>query len=162
METTTEETPKERDEREYGEFLEEIRVALPGVGVLFAFLLTVPFTERFDHLRGDLKAAYFAALLCVAVACALMLAPTAYHRIRFNAGDKAWITRIGTRFMLAAMLALAAGVSVTLFVVTSLMFARAVAVAVGAVSGVLLLGLWYGVPLARRGLSRGAPDDVRG
>jgi len=157
METPTPETTKERDEREYGEFLQEIRVALPGVEVLFAFLLTVPFTERFDHLRGDLKTAYFAALLCVAVACALLLAPTAYHRIRFNAGDKAWITRIGTRFLLVALLAIAAGVSMTLFVVTSLIFSRAVAIAVGAVSGVALLALWYGVPLARRG--RGTSEE---
>jgi hypothetical protein len=158
---TTQETPKERDEREYSELLEEIRVALPGVEVLFAFLLTVPFTERFDHLRGDLKVAYFVALLCVAAACALLMAPTAYHRIRFNEGDKAWITRVGTVFALAALFALAAGVSVTLFVVTSLIFARAVAIAVGAASGVLLLALWYGVPLARKGSSRVADPQVR-
>ncbi len=139
----------ERTRQEYGELLEEIRVALPGVEVLFAFLLTVPFTERFDHLPADLKIAYFVALLFVAVACALLLAPTAHHRMRFHQGDKAWITRLGTTFALAAMLFLAAGVSTTLFVVSALIFSRAAAIAVGATSAAALLSLWYAIPWLR-------------
>lgn len=139
----------ERTRQEYGELLEEIRVALPGVEVLFAFLLTAPFTERFEQMRADLKVAYFVALLFVAVACALLMAPTAHHRMRFHHGDKAWITRLGTTFALAAMLFLAVGVSVTLFVVSALIFSRAAAVAVGATSAVALLTLWYVIPWLR-------------
>lgn len=144
------ESPKERVDREYGELLEEIRVALPGVEVIFAFLLTVPFSERFSHLTEVQKEAYFVALLAVAVACGLLLAPTAYHRLRFRANDKEWITRRGSVMALIAMLLIALGVSVTLFVVTDLTFGRTPALAVGISFGVLLLGLWYGVPLARR------------
>ncbi len=148
------ETEKERTDREYSELLEEIRVALPGVEVLFAFLLTVPFSDRFDHLRGDQKHAYLVALVCVAVACALLLAPTAYHRVRFRAGDKAWITRKVTAFALVAMVALAVGVAVALGVVTSLIFTKAAAVAVGVASGAGLLTLWYAVPMMRSGRGR--------
>ncbi|MFO0603444.1 MAG: DUF6328 family protein [Polyangiales bacterium] len=150
MEPTTPSGETEETRREYGELLEEIRVALPGVEVLFAFLLTVPFSNRFDQMRGDLKSAYFAALLFVAFACALLLAPTAHHRMRFHHGDKAWIIRLGSRFALGAMLALAAGVSVTLYVVTSLILSHGAAVAVGAGSAATLLALWYVIPMMRR------------
>ena len=115
-------TPKQRTDREYRELLDEIRVALPGVEVLFAFLLTVPFTDHFGRLDRTQQVSYFIALLLVALACGLLLAPSAYHRLCFGEGFKPWITRRGNTFVVIAMLALAAGVSTTLFVVTSMIF----------------------------------------
>lgn len=157
------ESAKQRVDREYRELIDEIRVALPGVEVLFAFLLTVPFTHQFAQLDRTLQVSYFVALLLVAVACGLLLAPTAYHRLRFREGFKPWITRRGNTFVLIAMVALAAGVSTTLFVVTSLLFSRAVSITVGLVSGAFLYALWFAPPLLRRdrGVARASAEDDR-
>lgn len=150
------ESVKERIDREYRELLDEIRVALPGVEVLFAFLLTVPFSHQFAQLDRTQQVSYFVALLLVALACGLLLAPTAYHRLRFREGFKPWITRRGNTFVVIAMLALAAGVSTTLFVVTSLMFSRPVSITVALASGAFLYALWFGPPLLRRDRAPGA------
>ena len=73
------ETPFERADRNLAELLNELRVALPGVQVLFAFLLTVPFTQRFDDLSDFEEKLYFGVLICVAVATVLLVAPTVGH-----------------------------------------------------------------------------------
>jgi len=83
--------PEERDERlnrELIELLNELRVALPGVQVLFAFLLVLPFQRRFGELGPGDRAVYFTAFLCTALASALLIAPSAYHRLRFREHDK--------------------------------------------------------------------------
>lgn len=144
------ETEQERVEREYHELLEEIRVTLPGVEVILAFLLTVPFTERFGQLDELERHVYAGALLCVAVAVALLLAPSAYHRIRFQADDKAWITRRGNALVLWAMAILVPGIVGALFVVTDVIFNRAFVVGTAGVLGLLLVALWFLVPLLRR------------
>ncbi|MDB4932063.1 MAG: hypothetical protein JWM10_4547 [Myxococcaceae bacterium] len=144
-----EETEAERIERDYDELLEEIRIALPGAEVMLGFLLTVPFTERFSALGDGQKAIYLASLLCVAAATALLLAPTAWHRIRFKKGDKPWITRRGTALVLAAMVVMIPGIAGTLFVVTDVILSRAAALVVAATTALLVPALWFGVPLAR-------------
>ena len=82
------ETHKERVNRELSELLDEVRVAIPGAEVLFAFLLGVAFTERFESLTSSQRAVYFAVLLLTAMATALLISPTAHHRLRFRDGDK--------------------------------------------------------------------------
>src|SRR5918996_1213051 len=79
---------KERLDRELIELLNELRVAIPGVQVLFAFLLTVPFTQRFGDVSEFQKTVYFVTLLCAAAASAFLIAPSAYHRLRFRQRDK--------------------------------------------------------------------------
>lgn len=145
-----EESERERIERDYVELLEEIRIALPGGEVILGFLLTAPFSERFARLHPTQKLVYFASLLCVALATALLLAPTAYHRIRFREGDKPWITRRGTALVLAAMIAMVPGISGALFVVADVTFSRLAALLVGGGMAVFLVGLWFVVPLLRR------------
>lgn len=144
-----EETHKERVERDYNELLLEIRIALPGVQVIFAFLLTVPFSYRFTDLSHVQQYVYFVALLCVALACALLLAPSAHHRIRYRAGDKEWITRRSTKFVLGAMASLIPGLAGAMFVVTDMILSRGAAFVVAVVFAVLLGGLWFLVPLRR-------------
>jgi hypothetical protein len=147
--TEPEETEAQRVERDYDELLEEIRIALPGAEVMLGFLLTVPFTDRFSALSEGQRTIYLGALLCVAASTALLLAPTAWHRIRFKKGDKPWITRRGTALVLAAMVVMVPGITGTLFVVTDVILSRPIALAVGVVTALLLLGLWFAVPLAR-------------
>src|ERR671916_2197791 len=91
LEKAAEQTGEDRQERtarELIELLNELRVALPGVQVLFAFLLTVPFTQRFPDITSLQRNVFFVAFLSAAAATAFLIAPTAYHRIRFREGDK--------------------------------------------------------------------------
>ena len=94
---TTAEEPSRLD-RELIELLNELRVALPGVQVLFAFLLTVPFSQRFAQTTEFQRDVYFSALMSVAVATALLITPSAFHRIRFRRRDKAYLLRVANRF----------------------------------------------------------------
>jgi Family of unknown function (DUF6328) len=87
--------------------LQELRIALPGVRVLFAFLLTVPFGARFDDTTEVQRDVYFATLLGTAVATAFLMAPTALHRLRFSQGDKDDIVRVAHLLTLCGLVALA-------------------------------------------------------
>ena len=97
------EQPEERLNRELIELLNELRVALPGVQVLFAFLLTVPFSDRFQTLTGSQRAIYFATFVGTTIATGVLMAPTAYHRIRFRQGDKERMLRTSNRFAIAGI-----------------------------------------------------------
>ena len=83
------ETELERYDRNLSELMAELRVALPGVQVLFAFLLVVPFSQRFDTVSHFERRLYFATLLCTLLASILLIAPTLIHRLEFRRGGKA-------------------------------------------------------------------------
>lgn len=106
--------------------------------------------EETEHERIEREYVELLEEICIALATALLLAPTAYHRIRFQAGDKPWITRRGTVLVLAAMVAMVPGISGTLFVVTDVTFSRVAALLVGGGMAVFLVVLWFMVPLLRR------------
>ena len=91
------ESKEERLDRELIELLNELRVALPGVQVLFAFLLGVPFTQRFGEVTDLQKDVYFLTFLCAAVATALLIAPSAYHRLDWRRGDKEHLLVVSNR-----------------------------------------------------------------
>lgn len=139
-----------RLDRELGELLQELRVLLPGVQVLLAFLLTAPFSARFVDINDAQRVGYFAALLCAAGATALMMSPTTYHRIRFRERDKERLLQVGNRCILAGTVLLAASVSIALYVVTDFLFDGTSSALVGAFAAVVYLALWYGVPMTRR------------
>ena len=80
------EDEKGRRDRELIELLNELRVAMPGVQVLFAFLLIVPFSSGYPKMTGLQRDVYFVAFLCAAVATILLIAPSAHHRLRFRGG----------------------------------------------------------------------------
>ena len=144
------EDPKERLDRELIELLNEIRVALPGVQVLFAFLLTVPFTEGFRRLTELQRDVYFAAFLATAVSSICLMAPTAYHRIRFRQSDKEHMLRTSNRLSIAGIASLAVAMALVVFVVTDLLFKTTVAsVTTGILSAALIL-VWFGMPIRRR------------
>jgi len=141
------ETKSERLDRELIEMLNELRVALPGVQVLFAFLLTLPFTQRFELLAARDKAVYFTGLLSAVVASALLIAPSSYHRLRFRTHDKERLIITSNRLILFGMgfVALAMGCSV--FVIAEFVYGSVVGTIV-AVGVVVLFGwFWYALPL---------------
>jgi uncharacterized membrane protein len=144
------EDDKDRRDRELMELLNELRVALPGVQVLFAFLLTVPFTQRFSTVTTTQKNVYFASILCTAAATALLIAPSAYHRISFRGGDKERLLFTSNRLTIVGMGFLAAAIVLVMWVVTDVLFGGAVVViATLAVAAAFVL-LWYALPLKRR------------
>jgi hypothetical protein len=140
---TREESHKERLNRELEQLLQELRVAMPGVQVLFAFLLAVPFAQRFAEVTAFQKDVYFATLLMSALASALFIAPTAYHRITFRRHEKEHLIKLSTRFAIAGLLALALAMCGAIVLVTDVLFDATAVVAAGAVSTLLFGGLWF-------------------
>ena len=112
----------ERLDRELIELLNELRVVLPGVQVLFAFLLTVPFTQRFADVSDRQKDTYLFTLVCTALGSALLIAPSSYHRIRFREYDKERLLRTSNRLAIAGTVLLALAMSAAVFLITDFLF----------------------------------------
>jgi len=144
------ESQHERVDRELIELLNEMRVVLPGVQVLFAFLFAAPFANGWRHVT-DLQAhVYMGAILAAALSNAFLIAPTTYHRLTFRMGFKERLIRLGNVCLLAGTLMLAISVTLALFVVTSVVVDDAWALFICVVMGLVLLGLWYAYPLSLR------------
>lgn len=144
------ETEKERIDRNLTELLGELRVALPGVQVLFAFLLTVPFSQRFEKVTAFQEKVYFVTLLLTAVASALLIAPTAHHRIEFRQQDKLHIVKTANKMAIAGLGALALAMVGAVLLVTDFLFGKAATVSVTAVAALLFAVVWYAMPISRR------------
>jgi Kef-type K+ transport system membrane component KefB len=140
------ESPKERRDRELGELLQEMRVAITGVQVLFAFLLTVPFSQRFGTLSPDEEKVYFAAVLAAAISSLLLIAPAANHRLLFREGIKEELLRAANKLVIAGLIMLAAGIGLSLYLVTEVVFSTPVAVAVAAVVAAITVFAWFVFP----------------
>jgi hypothetical protein len=144
------ESEEERLDRNLLELLNELRVALPGVQVLFAFLLTVPFTQRFATLTGAQEKVYYGTLVCTALATAFLIAPSAHHRIVFRQQDKAYIVFLANKLMIVGLGLLALAMSGVVLLITDVLFGTtATVVATGITVGTFAI-LWYGIPLWRR------------
>ena len=149
------ESPDERADRNLLELMQELRVALPGVQVLFAFLLTVPFAARFDEVTPFQKDVYFATLLCSVAASVLLIAPTAYHRLNFRQRDKRHIVDVSNRLSTAGLLALALAMTGATLLVTDVLFGTTTTVLVAVGVGTAFAVLWFALPLLRRFTRRG-------
>ena len=144
------ETELERLDRNLGELLQELRVALPGVQVLFAFLLTVPFQQRFKTATTFQKDVYLVTLLLTALTSALLIAPSAYHRLEFRQGDKKHIVDVSNAFAIAGFAVLAAAMSSAILLVTDFLFGSTTATICTIGAAIVLYGLWYVAPFTRR------------
>jgi hypothetical protein len=147
------EPPKRRRDRELIELLTELRVALPGVQVLFAFLLTVPFTNRFTELSRLNRDADFVAFMSSAAASAFLIAPSAYHRLRWRQGDRERMLRVSNQLAIAGIASLAVGITAVVFLITALLYGTLPAVIVGTVIAATIAGLWFLLPFPRNGAS---------
>jgi Family of unknown function (DUF6328) len=144
------ESKGERLNRELMELLQELRVVIPGVQVLLAFLLTAPFQQRFAQLPGSLRNAFFASIACATLATACLIAPSAQHRLRWRAGEKERLLRIGNQMALWGTVFLAAAIVLALYVVTNILFTSDLALWTAAAAVVVFAGLWYILPLTWR------------
>jgi hypothetical protein len=145
---------KERRDRELIELLNELRVVLPGVQVLFAFLLTVPFSNGFTKMTELQRDVYFVAFITTTIATILLIAPSTYHRIQFRQGDKERMLFTANRLAIWGTGFLAVAIAAVVFVITDVLFHAAWAAAVTAVIAVFGVTLWYGLPLYRRAQER--------
>jgi hypothetical protein len=156
LQVERDETEAERVDRNFNELLGELRIALPGVQVLFAFLLTVPFAQGFAALSSFERDLYLVVLLLTALASALLIAPTAYHRVLFRKGYKPEILFFANRAAMAGLAVLALAMCGAILLIAHVIFSEAASIVVAVASGLVFAALWYVIPWAR---GRGAEPD---
>src|SRR2546423_15477253 len=144
------ESRKDRVDRELMELLNELRVALPGVQVLFAFLLILPFQQKFSSVSELDRIVYLAALLSSAAAGALLIAPSVYHRLNFRQPDKERVLLDSNVLLIAGSYCTAIGIVCSIFLIGDVLFGTAAAVAATVVTIGAYAALWVVLPLARR------------
>lgn len=144
------ESEEERLDRNLGELLQELRVALPGVQVLFAFLLAVPFQQNFEKVSEFEKKIYFATLLLTAVSAVLLIAPTAYHRLTFRYQQKHRLVFVSNRLSIAGLAVLALAMTCAILLITHLLFGTVETIIVTVAILALFIVFWAVLPLKRR------------
>ncbi len=156
------ETEAARLDRNLGELLQELRVVLPGVQVLFAFLLAVPFQAHFSQVTEFQKDVYFATLMLTALSAALLMAPSAYHRITFRLQQKEQLVWLANRFTIVGLGALALAMTGAVVLVTDFLFGAAMTIAAGLAALGFFAVFWYAMPLKRRLSAEESDRDRRG
>jgi hypothetical protein len=137
-----------KQDRELIELLNELRVALPGIQVLFAFLLIVPFSQGFADVTKGQRLVYFLSFLSTAIATAFLIAPTAYHRIRWRARDKERMLVTSNRMTIAGTVFLALAMSFVVYFISDVLYGGWSAWITAAAAG-MFAWLWFGIPIFR-------------
>ena len=136
------------------ELLNEVRVAIPGVQILFAFLLILPFTARFGSVRGIERTVYAVALVASAIASILFMSVAAEHRLRWRRGDKADIVEVSSVATVWGLASLAVGVCGAIEVALTEVFGASLGWTVAALIMGAFAWFWFVLPLLRRGRNR--------
>jgi hypothetical protein len=155
-ERNAEETPKERADRELIELLNELRVVLPGVTVLLAFLLAVPFAKGWPKTTAFQRDVFVVAFLATAVSVAFLTAPSSYHRLRFRHGNKGHIVKVGNRLTIAGIAASAVSLEAVVLLVMDYVLSLGAAVAAAASLFAVVVTFWYGIAFWARLRGRSA------
>lgn len=145
----SQETAKQRSDRQLAELLNELRVVLPGAQILLGFLLTVTFATRFGRVTHAERDLFLGCLLCTAAGTVLLMAPSVYHRVRWEQGGKSDTIRSAHRFFLAGTALLGAGMVAAVLLVSDVLVGPIAAIASTVLVGGVLAGSWYVVPLRR-------------
>jgi hypothetical protein len=151
------ESEASRIDRNYNEILQELRVAEAGVQILFAFLLALAFTSRFEQVTSFERGIYFASLLLSAMASGLLMAPAALHRITFRRGAKDVLVDVASKMALAGITALGIAMSGSVLLVSDVLFGGVASVVATAMIVLWLGSLWYLLPLRIRVLTKKSP-----
>lgn len=141
---------EERTNRQMAELLQELRVALPGVQILFAFLLTVPFAQGFKTVTSFQRTLFFVTLLATAASTVCFIAPTATHRLRFHQGDRRYIIESANRLLIVGLVFLGIAIIGAIALITDYLFGLGSHWYWPALVAVALIGLWFVRPLVRR------------
>jgi hypothetical protein len=140
---------QKKQDRELIELLNELRVVLPGVQVLFAFLLTVPFTQRYEDITTKQRSLFFMAFLATAAATAFLIAPSSLHRLRWRTHDKENLLRTSNVLTICGTLVLAFGMVCVVYLITDVLYGTPLSTWVAVIAAVVFAALWYGLALIR-------------
>jgi hypothetical protein len=145
-----EQRSKQELDQEWSELVEEHRLAMPGIQVLFGFLLILPFQNRFERLTTHQEYVYFSALICATIAAVLLITPTVAHRIRWRQADKEALLKRATKTAIAASVFMAAAMTASVYLITDFLFGEpATAIVTSLVAAAFVL-FWYVFPLWRK------------
>jgi hypothetical protein len=144
------ESPAERADRELIELLNELRIVLPGVTVLLAFLVAVPFAKGWQRVDSFQRDVFLVAFLATGISVAFLTAPSSYHRLRFRAGEKERLVIVGGRLTIVGIAAFAVGLEAVVLLVVSYVLSTVAAIATTACFALVILSLWYGLALFAR------------
>jgi hypothetical protein len=153
------ETEGERLDRNLGELLQELRVALPGVQVLFAFLLAVPFQRNFTKINGFQETVYYVTLLLTALAAVLLISPSAYHRMTFRRQLKHHLIFFANKLAIVGIGCLALAMTGVFTLITDYLYGTTATVVIAPISLAVFALFWYGLPLQKRLSSARVEED---
>jgi hypothetical protein len=137
-------------DRQMLELLNELRVALPGVQILFGFLLTVPFAQGFQRVTPTQRTLFYATLLATAAATICLIAPSATHRLRFHKSDRAYIVETANKYLIAGLGFLGIAIVLAIALITDYLYDHWIVWAAPAVVALFLAGFWFARPLLRK------------
>jgi hypothetical protein len=160
------ETQTQRLDRNFSELLQELRVAQTGVQILFAFLLTLAFTQQFGKITHFQRDLYMATLMLTTAATGLLIAPVAYHRLTFRQRMRAqlveaanWLALGGLTFLMLALIG-------SVLLISDVVLARSSAVIITVLASAWFLVFWYALPIVQlirwRNESPDGPADDEG
>ena len=140
---------EEKRDRQMLELLNELRIALPGVQILLAFLLTVPFAQGFQRVTDTQRTLFYASLLATAVSTICLIAPSASHRLRFHQSDRAYVIETANKYTIAGLFFLGVAIVLAVAMVTDFIYDHWIVWAAPAGIAALLAGVWFIRPLLR-------------
>jgi hypothetical protein len=143
------ESEEERLDRNLMELLQELRVAIPGIQFLFAFLLVVPFQQGWAQVTDFETTVYYVTLLLTATSSICLIAPTARHRMRFRELDKRWIVETSNRLAIAGLVFLAGAICGVLMLITHFVYDSTLTAIVVAAFAVFFAWFWFVAPVVR-------------
>ena len=144
---------EEKRNRQMIELLNELRVALPGVQILFGFLLTVPFAVGFERATTTQRSLYYATLLSATASTICLIAPSATHRLRFHQGDRAFIIESANKYLIAGLVFLGIAMVLAIATITDYLYDHWIVWAAPIAIAVAIAGLWFVRPLLRHDAS---------
>ena len=140
---------EEKRDRQMLELLNELRIALPGVQILFAFLLTVPFAQGFQRVTDTQRTLFYAALLATAASTICLIAPSATHRLRFHQSDRVYVIETANKYTIAGLFFLGVAIVLAIAMVTDFIYDHWIVYAAPAAVALLLALFWFVRPLLR-------------
>lgn len=153
------ESARQRWDRNFADLLQELRVAQTGVQILFAFLLTLPFSNGFPRTTDLQKDVYVLALLTAAAATALIISPVAFHRALFRQGRKPELVRFAHRMASGGLAFMLVSMVSSVFLITDYLFSLWPAIGLAAIAAAFLLTFWVLLPVGRRSWMEAEEDD---
>ena len=146
---------EEKRDRQMTELLNELRVALPGVQILFAFLLAVPFQQGFQKVTDTQKGIYYATLMATCAATVCLIAPSAMHRLRFHERDRAFLIESSNKYLIAGLSFLGIAIVLAMLLISDILYNGAVVWLTPLIAGLVLVFVWFARPLLRGDKSSG-------